>query len=164
MEIERKWIVPGWPKDLKYTVQSFRETSYISVNPPVRIMDLGNEYLGRRYVLTFKNRQTAMSSDELHITIDGEQFEVIKRTVGLNPINREFRVYMLDNGVEIQVKHVDAGTPNEFFYAEIEFNTEADAMTFNEQELANQFSWVTEVTGVPEYRMEHYWERTRGIV
>ena len=49
-------------------------------------------------------------------------------------IEKEQRQYLLPNGLILEVNRVDAGLPSEFYYAEIEFETEEQAISYLRKE------------------------------
>ena len=58
------------------------------------------------------------------------------------------------------MNHVDPGGTEEFWYAEVEFATEAAARAWKPGELAAYL--FDEVTAKPGQSMAAYWARTRG--
>ena len=60
----------------------------------------------------------------------------------------------------LEVNQVDAGQPGEFFYAEVEFDSEDAARAWQPGALAEYLA--DEVTGTPGQSMAAYWCATRG--
>ena len=56
---------------------------------------------------------------------------------------------------------MDAGQPGEFWYAEVEFDTEAQALAWQPPQALAAYL-ANEVTGQPGQSMGAYWEATRG--
>lgn len=55
MEIERKWMVNGWPEGLPLKEEFAMRQGYISVRPTVRIREEALTGGKTRYVLCFKS-------------------------------------------------------------------------------------------------------------
>jgi len=45
-------------------------------------------------------------------------------------LKKERRTYRLPDGLHLEVNHVDEGLPTEFWYAEIEYETEEQALAW----------------------------------
>ena len=71
MEIERKWMVTGWPEGLTQTSDYQMDQGYVSVRPTVR--SRREALLGGRsaLVLCFKGAGT-LSREEIETEIDAE--------------------------------------------------------------------------------------------
>lgn len=157
MEIERKWLVQGWP-DLPLLEEQHMRQGYISVEPTVRIREERTQEK-TAYVLCFKSKGT-LARKEIELEIPEEKFRELEDLIGKPLIPKERRVYALNSGLRLEVNDVDQGEPTRFMYAEVEFESIAQAK-----------SWVPdpgledylnkEVTGVPGESMGAYWERTR---
>ena len=55
MEIERKWMVEGWPDGLPLVEEFRMRQGYISVQPTVRIREEAKTGGPTRYILCFKS-------------------------------------------------------------------------------------------------------------
>ena len=64
MEIERKWMVTGWPEGLTLTEEYRMDQGYISVRPTVRIRREALTGGPTHYVLCFKGAGT-LSREEI---------------------------------------------------------------------------------------------------
>ena len=157
MEIERKWKIAGFPASLAPIRSAHMRQGYLSVAPVVRIRDEGG-----RYVLCFKGKADpqGLAREEIETDVAPELFDRLSRFIGKPLIRKEQRRYALDQGLTLEVNQVDAGQPGEFFYAEVEFPTEAAARSW-----APPGAWAAylsrETTGQPGESMAAYWARTR---
>ena len=141
MEIERKWMVTGWPEGLPMTEEFTMRQGYISVRPTVRIREEAKTGGDTAWILCFKSAG-GLAREEIERPID--------------------HTYRLPDGCMLEVNHVDAGQPGAFWYAEIEYPTIPAANQWDPAAdgLAGYLS--EEVTGQPGQSMGAYWERTRG--
>ena len=161
MEIERKWMVKGWPPgDLPLIAEHFMRQGYVTVVPTVRIREerlTGGE---TEYVLCIKSRG-GLSREEIEVTIPEEKFAQIERLIGLPMIPKLRRTYELPDGLHLEVNHVDEGQPTEFWYAEIEYGSEEQARSWEAKEAwLRDYLW-DDVTGQPGQTMGAYWGATR---
>lgn len=161
MEIERKWLVHGWPERLGAARVLHMRQGYISLRPTVRIREEKQES-GTAWVLCFKGPagKDGLSREEIETEIDPRLFGRLEALIGKPLIEKEQRRYALPDGLELEVNHVDPGGTEEFWYAEVEFATEAAARAWKPGELAAYL--FDEVTAKPGQRMAAYWARTRG--
>ena len=166
MEIERKWLVTGWPADLPLLETEEMRQGYISVEPTVRIreekricspMEKEQE---PDYILCFKSRG-GIAREEIEFPIARENFEKLEKLIGFPLVPKTRKTYLLSDGSHLEVNHVDAGAETAFWYAEIEYSSveEARAWTPKEAWLSEYLS--NEVTDTPGYSMGAYWVRTR---
>ena len=162
MEIERKWMVPGWPEGAVPTRVFQMDQGYIALRPTVRIRREA-EGAAVRHVLCFKGRADAagLAREEIETDLSPELFARLEGLIGLPLIQKEQRRYPLAGGLTLEVNRVDGGQPGEFFYAEVEFPTREAALAW-----APQSPWADylsrEVTGQPGQSMADYWLATRG--
>ncbi len=161
MEIERKWMVSGWPEiQLPLASEQFMRQGYISVGPTVRIRE---EAAGgdTEYIVCFKSRGT-LARKEIEISVPEEKFRELEDLIGLPLIPKLRRSYRLSDGLMLEVNHVDEGLPTEFWYAEVEFGSieEAEGWDPASEGLAGYLS--DEVTQDPSQTMGAYWQRTRA--
>ena len=160
MEIERKWMVNGWPEGLTLTEEYRMDQGYISVRPTVRIRREALTGGSVKYVLCFKG-EGPLPREEIETDIEPELFDKLRRLIGKPLIAKLRRSYALPGGLTLEVNEVDSGQPGAFFYAEIEYPTEAAALAWQPDtpQLAAYLS--DEVTGKPGASMGEYWLRTR---
>ena len=76
-------------------------------------------------------------------------------------MTKDYRVYALPGGERLEVSLVDEDLPTRFFYAEVEFDTEAAALAWTPPEALTAYL-SHEVTGQPGESMAAYWASTRG--
>ena len=159
MEIERKWLTQGWPQGQPDRVIEM-EQGYISVSPTVRIRSHRETGKADRYVLCFKSKG-GLVRQEIETDIDKALFDQLRDFIGKPLVKKVQRRYNLPGGLVLEANQVDPGQPTGFFYAEVEFASEADALAWQPvQGLADYLQ--NEVTDQPGESMGAYWLRTRG--
>ena len=161
MEIERKWMVTGWPAGLPLTEEYRMDQGYISVRPTVRIR---REALGggpTALVLCFKGEGT-LSREEIETEIDADLFARLEHLIGKPLIHKQRRGYALPGGLTLEVNCVDPDLPTAFWYAEVEFATEAQALAWVPAAVGLGDFLADECTGKPGASMGEYWLQTRG--
>ncbi len=159
MEIERKWLTQGWPQGQPDRVIEM-EQGYISVSPTVRIRSHRETGKADRYVLCFKSKG-GLVRREVETDIDKALFDQLRDFIGKPLVKKVQRRYNLPGGLVLEANQVDPGQPTGFFYAEVEFASEADALAWQPvQGLAGYLQ--NEVTDQPGESMGAYWLRTRG--
>lgn len=161
MEIERKWLVRGWPEGLPLTEEFRMRQGYISVRPTVRIREEALTGGKTEYILCFKSAG-GIAREEIERAIDKELFEELEqKIIGRPLIGKLRRSYRLPDGCILEVNQVDEGQPGEFFYAEIEYPTLAAAESWRPESCGMEAYLSHEVTGQKGQSMGEYWERTR---
>ena len=157
MEIERKFIMKGFPEDvgLQLLDEVDIEQGYLSIEPEIRLhgaVDVNTKQ--ENYRITLKSDGT-LSRKELVTDVSKEFYLEAKSMLTGDMIQKRYRKYQY--GVwQLEVCHVDSGTENEFYYGEIEFASEEEANAFLTPE------WLgIEVTEDETYKMKNYWKRTR---
>lgn len=168
VETERKWMVTGWPEDagvsgLALIKEELMRQGYVSVSPTVRIRS--EETLvpaggGSVCMLCFKS-SGFMSRKEVEFAIPEDRFAQIEQIIGAPLIGKVRRTYALPDGRHLEVNHVDEGLPTEFWYAEIEFASEEDAVQYAPQAEKLKSYLSDEVTNEPGQSMGAYWAYTR---
>ena len=73
MEIERKWMVTGWPEGLTQTSDYQMDQGYVSVRPTVRIRREALQGGRTALVLCFKGAGT-LSREEIEAELSPEDF------------------------------------------------------------------------------------------
>lgn len=155
-EIERKWLMDGWPAGLAETGRARMRQGYIATAPAVRIREI--EEGGRRtFVLCFKSAGTLVRR-EIETDIGEETFRALEDFIGKPLVTKELRTYRLPGGETLEANRVDAGLPTEFYYAEVEFPTVEAARAFVPPAGVGLGQEQTE-TG---FSMSAYWLHTRG--
>lgn len=167
VEIERKWMVNGWPDDLVVLFTEMMRQGYISTHPTVRIREENtvssndiNHPCKDLFVLCFKS-SGRLSRKEIEIEVEEEKFRQLEDLIGLPLINKKRITYLLSDGRHLEVNHVDEGLPSEFFYAEIEFANEKEAEQFDPEDLHLGEYLKHEVTYEKGQSMAAYWKETR---
>lgn len=154
-EIERKWLLDGWPAGLPETGRAQMRQGYIATAPVVRIREAVGP--GRRdWILCFKSAGTLVRR-EIETPISEETFRALEEFIGKPLVTKEFRTYRLPGGETLEASRVDAGLPTEFYYAEVEFPSVEAARAFVPPAGLGLGEEQTE-TG---FSMSEYWARTR---
>ena len=161
MEIERKWLVNGWPQGLQQTEEFTMRQGYVSVRPTVRIRQESLAGGETRYVLCFKS-QGGLAREEVETDLPRQTFEDVAEKIIAKPlIEKVRRGYALPGGLVLEVNLVDAGQPGEFMYAEVEFETVQQAEHWQPAAAGLADYLTNEVTNTPGQSMGAYWEKTR---
>ena len=162
MEIERKWLVGGWPAGLPLVEEFTMRQGYISVAPTVRIREEAKTGGETAWILCFKSAG-GLAREEIERPIDQALFDELAAKIIAKPlIEKVRRTYLLPDGRHLEVNHVDAGQPGAFWYAEVEYPTVAEAEAWTPAGAALAAYLADEVTGRPGQSMGAYWARTRG--
>ena len=162
MEIERKWMVEGWPGGLPMTEEFTMRQGYVCVRPStVRIRQEAKTGGDTAWILCFKSAG-GLAREEIERPIDKELFDDLAAKIIARPlIEKVRRSYLLPDGCILEVNHVDAGQPGAFWYAEIEYPTVDEAEAWSPAALGLGDYLADEVTDQPGQSMGAYWERTR---
>lgn len=155
-EIERKFLIDTFPDDLPllHTQRVFQ--AYLSLEPEVRLRRAEQDGQVTARSLTIKSG-SGLVRREVRIDLSREQFDALAELIPQPFISKDYRVYRLPGGLELECSLVDEGTDTAFLYAEIEFPSVEAAKAFPPLPLFKQ-----EVTENPAYRMNRYWKDTRG--
>ena len=162
MEIERKWMVNGWPEQPLLLKEEFAmRQGYISVRPTVRIREEALKGGDTAYILCFKSGG-GLAREEIERPIDHQLFEELERKIIAKPlIGKIRRSYRLPDGLVLEVNHVDEGQPTEFWYAEVEYPTVEAARAWRPEAVGLADYLNDDVTDQPGQSMGAYWEQTR---
>lgn len=157
MEIERKWLVNGFPDNEPWPCirKAIVRQGYISTAPAVRIRETVDER-GACYMLCFKGKGT-LAREEVELPLTKEQFEQLCVFTGSNLITKNYRVYQLPNERRLEVSCVDEGSATSFWYAEVEFDSVEQANAFVPPAYLGE-----DKTEDPAFSMSAYWRKTRG--
>lgn len=163
MEIERKWMVKGWPDGLQLLETYQMDQGYISVKPTVRIRREALQGGKTSLVLCFKGAPGAdgLSRQEIETEIDEELFSKLETLIGKPLIRKERRTYLLLDGHHLEVNLVDEGLPTAFWYAEIEYESEEEARSWDCKTVGLKDYLEDDCTGKPGSSMGDYWQETR---
>lgn len=158
MEIERRWLVDGWPSLTPDTVLEM-DQGYFAVRPAIRIRREAVVGGSTAYVLCFKGKG-GLVREEIELELTSDHYHRLKAMLNKPMIQKEQRRYPLPGGLTLEVNSVDPQLDTGFFYAEVEFPDEDSARFWTPGgELTAYLSH--EVTGQPGESMAAYWERTR---
>lgn len=161
MEIERKWMVKGWPEKPFPLLFEYRmRQGYLSVTPTVRIREESRSGGDTDYILCFKSSGT-LARKEIELSISEDKFRQLEDLIQLPLIPKIRRTYLLPDGSHLEVNHVDEGQKTEFWYAEIEFPTVEAALSWKPEDTDLSAYLNDEVTGKPGQSMGAYWVQTR---
>ena len=166
MEIERKWMVKGWPEGNGFPLLPLKEEfamrqGYISVRPTVRIREEALKGGDTAHILCFKSGG-GLAREEIERPIDRQLFEELDRKIIAKPlIGKIRRSYRLPDGLVLEVNHVDEGQPTEFWYAEVEYPTVEAARSWQPEAFGLGDYLSDDVTDQPGQSMGAYWEQTR---
>ena len=161
MEIERKWMVKGWPQ-AEYPLlseQSMRQ-GYVSVSPTVRIREEALKDGETEYILCFKS-SGGLARKEIEMAVPKDKFLELEDLIGRPLIPKVRRTFLLPDGHKLEVNHVDEGLPTEFWYAEIEYGSIREAKSWTPADAYLKTFLSDEVTLDPSQTMGAYWVRTR---
>lgn len=181
LEIERKWMVIDWPESceedlpegslpLPLLEEQAMEQGYVTTKPTVRIRSgkilnsSVSEKIGTvEYILCFKSksRNSGLSRKELEFPIEEARFRELEEFIGLPLIHKVRRTYVLPDGKHLEVNHVDEGLPSEFWYAEVEFSSEEEAVSWTPSSVGLEHYLNNEVTRQKGQSMATYWRKTR---
>ena len=162
MEIERKWMVTGWPEGLPLKEEFNMRQGYVSVRPTVRIREEALTGGKTSYILCFK-AGSGLAREEIELEIAPEKFRDIETKIIAKPLIPKLRrSYLLPDGAVLEVNHVDEGQPTEFWYAEVEYPTIEDAHSWQPAAVGLAGYLNNEVTDQPGQSMGAYWLQTRG--
>ncbi|MBP5271763.1 MAG: hypothetical protein ILO43_02185 [Clostridia bacterium] len=172
MEIERKWMVDGWPASFENELLEEHDMAqgYVTTKPTVRIrsgkmlQNADPALVGQEaFILCFKSksRDSGLSRTELEFPIPEERFRELEAFIVLPLIRKVRRTYRLSDGKRLEVSHVDEGLPTEFWYAEVEFDSEEEAVNWSSTDVGLEQYLVNEVTREKGQSMAAYWRATR---
>lgn len=156
LEIERKFLMDGFPIGLELLSEVEIEQGYISFDPEVRIRKATNKNTGKeQFRITIKGNGD-LTREEIETEISSDFYYDAADFLSGRVIQKDYKKYKLGPW-KLEVALVDPGTDWAFYYAEIEFPTEEDARNFV---VPNYFG--REITFNEDYKMKNYWKRTRG--
>ena len=90
MEIERKWMVKGWPEGLPLKEEFAMRQGYISVRPTVRIREEALTGGRTDYILCFKSGG-GLAREEIERSIDKALFEDLEHKIIAKPLIPKLR-------------------------------------------------------------------------
>ena len=158
MEIERRWLVNGWP-ELEPAAVFLMDQGYFTTRPAVRVRREAQVGGPCQYIVCFKGKG-GLVRQEIELPVSEEQYLALAGMLNAPMIRKEQRRYPLPGGLTLEVNQVDKDLDTGFFYAEVEFPDEVSAHAWESPaELSAYLS--RETTGQSGESMAAYWERTR---
>lgn len=155
-EIERKFLITGFPTGLEEIHRHTSRIFYLSTNPEVRASNYSSSSRDDCQ-LTIKSAGT-LTRREVMIDVPRDKFDALKAMVNHDFIVKDYRRFALPDGNILECSHVDPGSPSSFYYAEVEFENEDAALAFDVSQIP---TFDHEVTDDPSWKMKNYWRRTR---
>ena len=154
MEIERKFLLSKFPHtELELLSCHEIEQGYLSVNPEVRIRHKAPCNPGNEYTLAIKS-DGHLSREEIEFEITQEQYNRLRAMIPFQLITKLYQRYKLPEGLIAECSVVDLGLESSFMYAEVEFETEGQALQFEPPACFGE-----EITYDETYKMKNYWLR-----
>lgn len=140
MEIERRWLMDGFPEDCAAgggcppcVGEVEKAQAYLCTAPVVRIRHeraaAADGQLRQSYILCVKGPGT-LARQEIETPLSAEVYEQLAALIGVPPIHKRTRLYRLADGHLLECSLVDEGTPGAFYYAEVEFDSLDEAAAF----------------------------------
>lgn len=123
MEIERKYLIPQIPSDLKITKTRHIEQGYLCTDPVVRIRRDDDKFF-----LTYKSKGL-MVREEYNLPLTSEAYEHLRLKIDGRLIKKQRHIIPLDNQLFIELD-VFQGDLAPLVLAEVEFPTEEMARNF----------------------------------
>ncbi len=174
MEIERKWMVNGWPEEvleelspaLLYT--EVQEQGYLHASVPIvrirreeRVESPACCALPSvQYVLCFKSAGL-LAREEIELEIPEDKYLELKDMIGKPLVEKIRRAYALPDGKILEVNLVDRQLPSRFMYAEVEYDSIESANSWDPVSVGLGDYLKNDVTGLPGQSMSAYWLQTR---
>lgn len=156
IEIERKWLLDDFPKDLEPFATYRIRQGYLSINPEVRIRSKVNkENYHTDFKLTIKENGD-IARIEVEKELEYDEFNYLLTMINKSMINKDYRKYKF-RGHTLEISSVDIEGPNGFYYAEVEFESIEEANNFVAPDWFGK-----EVTTEDHYKMKNYFNRTRN--
>ena len=100
MEIERKWMVKGWPEGLPLREEFAMRQGYISVRPTVRIREEALTGGRTDYILCFKSGG-GLAREEIERSIDKELFDDLEYKIIKAFVDRRKPIWGICRGIQI---------------------------------------------------------------
>lgn len=168
MEIERKFLLDEIPMFLEkenpnILITNIKQT-YLSFDPEVRIRRVftyfNNKEGQNSYYMTIKS-DGEVEREELEFTLTIDEYQRLATNALLvygkdYELDKDYYRFKLTNDVILECSVVDKNTNRAFMYAEVEFNSFAEAQKFKKPHFLGK-----EITSNPSYKMKNYFVRTR---
>lgn len=154
MEIERKWLVKGFPIKLEPKDFLCSTQTYLNFEPEVRIRTQKNLATQKtEYFLTIKGNGKMLRT-EVNKTLSQYEFSSLSNLTPYKEIIEKHTItYQLPNNLLLEINCIKADSP--WLYAEIEFPDveTAKKFTFPLPELI-----IKEITDDDSYKMKNYYQ------
>ncbi|WP_366027355.1 hypothetical protein [uncultured Flavonifractor sp.] len=105
MEIERRWLVDGWPDLTPDTVLEM-DQGYFAIRPAIRIRRETVVGGSTAYVLCFKGKG-GLVREEIELELTSDHYHRLKAMLNKPMIQKEQRRYSLPGGLTLEVNSVD---------------------------------------------------------
>ena len=129
------------------------EQAYLATEPVTVRIRRESASGGTAFILCFKGKGL-LAREEIELPLDESTYQSLAGLLAAPPIVKIRQDYLLPNGLVLECNQVEPGKPDSFYYAEVEFPTEEDAMAFTPP------GWLgKEVTCDPSYTMKAFWEK-----
>lgn len=156
IEIERKWLMDGFPP-LPRQRSAQMQQAYLCFAPnTVRIRRAQWEDGPVTYILCIKGKGT-LCRTEVEMSLTQGQYEALLPLAAAPVANKELHTYALEEGLMLECSLVDGGDPTSFYYAEVEFESEEQALAFVPPAFLGR-----EMTQEPGFTMAAYCRRKGG--
>ena len=182
-EIERKFLVSGFLNEDSKVGGRYKhftqDVIYLSTDPEVRfkktsimsehsISKHGSQITGTLpidgktyiYSLTMKGNGDLTRMETEDIEVSEETYSIAVSLAKGAPISRDIREYELEDGTILDIVHV-LNADRDFYYAEVEFESEEDALNWDMCVLKEIL--ICDATYDPYYKMKNVWKRSREM-
>lgn len=168
MEIERKWLLNGFPEIAAYDEYVVTQ-AYLHVDDELEVRireavwvcstsDNGKPIFPmlEKFTLSIKGKGD-ISRIEVEKAITEDEYNALLSMLpdDCKPVIKDYRKYKCNYRV-LEVSLVD----DNFYYGEVEFDSERQAKEFHFPGVVRS-KVISEVTEDPQYKMKNYWKRTR---
>lgn len=151
MEIERKFLISKFPDHINEITRAKSEQGYLTLEPQVRIRRMEFADGAITHILCIKGKGT-LSRIEVETELSAEQYIELKSILDRRMITKDYRKYKLTDELVLECSLVNEGYPEEFMYAEIEFESEEQAIAYVPDDFLGE-----ELTYSDSFRMSTLW-------
>ena len=141
-----------FPESLEEVERAQVEQGYLALMPQVRIRKKTTADR-EEYILCIKGKGS-LARTEVETALTEQQYYELKDMLDRRMITKEYRKYRLPSSeLFLEVSIVNKGFPEEFMYAEIEFESVEAAKAYKPGLYLSE-----EITYSPDYRMGKLWQ------
>ena len=97
MEIERRWLVNGWP-ELEHAAVIHMDQGYFATHPAVRVRREARQGGPCQYIVCFKGKG-GLVREEIELPVTAEQYQALAGMLTGPMIQKEQRRYPLPGGL-----------------------------------------------------------------